>query len=83
MLAVWAEFGPMLEGLLGKPISVNRDDWRPGDQRVFYADVRKAKNDLGWEPRIGLKRWDQASLRLGAGEQGPLLGHSFPQTRQD
>jgi CDP-paratose 2-epimerase len=55
VLAVWAEFGPMLEGLLGKPIIVKRDDWRPGDQRVFYADVRKAKNDLGWEPRIGLK----------------------------
>jgi CDP-paratose 2-epimerase len=34
---------------------VNRDDWRPGDQRVFYADVRKAKNNLGWEPRIGLR----------------------------
>ena len=55
VLAVWAEFGPMLEGLLGKPIGVNRDDWRPGDQRVFYADVRKAKAELGWEPRIGLK----------------------------
>jgi nucleoside-diphosphate-sugar epimerase len=22
---------------------------------VFYADVRKAKRDLGWEPRIGLE----------------------------
>jgi CDP-paratose 2-epimerase len=55
VLAVWAEFGPILEGLLGKRISVNRDDWRPGDQRVFYADVRKANNDLGWEPRIGLQ----------------------------
>jgi CDP-paratose 2-epimerase len=54
VLAVWAEFGPMLEGLLGRTIGVDRDDWRPGDQRVFYADVRKAKSDLGWEPRIGL-----------------------------
>jgi len=55
VLAVWAEFGPMLEELLGRPIGVHRDDWRPGDQRVFYADVRKAKAELGWEPRIGLK----------------------------
>ncbi|MGA7193481.1 MAG: GDP-mannose 4,6-dehydratase [Anaerolineales bacterium] len=55
VLAVWAEFGPMLEKLLGKKIEVARADWRPGDQRVFYADFSKAKNELGWEPKIGLK----------------------------
>ncbi|HEY5983203.1 MAG TPA: GDP-mannose 4,6-dehydratase [Anaerolineales bacterium] len=52
VLAVWAEFGPMLERLLGRRIPVGRSDWRPGDQRVFYADVRKAQGELGWEPRI-------------------------------
>ncbi len=55
VLAVWAEFGPMLEKLLGKKIEVARADWRPGDQRVFYADFSKAKNELGWEPKIGLE----------------------------
>jgi len=55
VLAVWAEFGPILEELLGKEIEVGRDDWRPGDQRVFYADFRKAKNELGWEPKIDLE----------------------------
>lgn len=55
VLAVWAEFGPMLERLLGKKISVSHADWRPGDQRVFYADFSKTKKDLGWEPRIGLE----------------------------
>ncbi len=55
ILAVWAEFGPILENLLGKKIEVARDDWRPGDQRVFYADFRKAKNELGWEPKIDLE----------------------------
>jgi CDP-paratose 2-epimerase len=55
ILAVWAEFGPILEKLLGGKIDVATDDWRPGDQRVFYADFRKAKNELGWEPRIGLE----------------------------
>jgi CDP-paratose 2-epimerase len=54
VLAVWAEFGPLLENLLGKKIPVARADWRPGDQRVFYADFRKAKDELGWEPRIAL-----------------------------
>ena len=55
ILAVWAEFGPILETLLGKRIEVARNDWRPGDQRVFYADYRKAKNELGWEPKIDLE----------------------------
>ena len=55
VLAVWAEFGPLLEKLLGKKIEVARADWRPGDQRVFYADFSKAENELGWSPKIGLE----------------------------
>jgi CDP-paratose 2-epimerase len=55
VLAVWAEFGPILEKLLGKRIEVARDDWRPGDQRVFYADFRKAGRELNWEPKIDLE----------------------------
>jgi CDP-paratose 2-epimerase len=55
VLAVWAEFGPLLERLLERKISVAHADWRPGDQRVFYADVSKASNELGWRPRIGLE----------------------------
>ena len=55
MLAVWAEFGPILEKLLGKKIEAARADWRPGDQRVFYADTRKAKRELDWEPTIDLE----------------------------
>jgi CDP-paratose 2-epimerase len=55
VLAVWAEFGPILERLVGHPIEVARDDWRPGDQRVFYADTRKAARDLAWKPKIDLE----------------------------
>jgi CDP-paratose 2-epimerase len=55
VLAVWSEFGPMLEKLLGKKIEVARDDWRPGDQRVFYADYSKAQKELGWSPKINLE----------------------------
>jgi CDP-paratose 2-epimerase len=50
----------MLEKLLGKPIPVLRGDWRPGDQKVFVADIRKAERELGWKPKIkvesGLER---------------------------
>ncbi len=55
VLAVWSEFGPMLEKLVGHDIPVDHADWRPGDQRVFYADTRKAKDELGWEPKIDLE----------------------------
>ena len=36
-------------------VEVARDEWRPGDQRVFYADFRKVKRELGWEPKIDLE----------------------------
>jgi CDP-paratose 2-epimerase len=30
-------------------------DWRPGDQPVFVADIRRASEALGWTPRIGVQ----------------------------
>ncbi|MFH1433089.1 MAG: GDP-mannose 4,6-dehydratase [archaeon] len=27
-------------------------DWRPADQKVFYADISKAKKLLGWQPKV-------------------------------
>jgi CDP-paratose 2-epimerase len=56
VMSVWAEFGPMLEKLLGRKIPVARGDWRPGDQKVFYADIRKADRELGWKPKIGVEQ---------------------------
>ncbi len=55
-LSVWAEFGPYLEKLLGHPIPVTRGDWRPGDQKVFVADIRKAEKMLGWKPQYDVER---------------------------
>jgi len=56
VMSVWAEFGPLLENLLGSQIPVVRDDLRPGDQKVFYADIRKAERDFGWKPQIGVEQ---------------------------
>jgi CDP-paratose 2-epimerase len=55
VMSVWAEFGPILERLLGKEIPVARGDWRPGDQKVFYADIRVAERELGWKPKISVE----------------------------
>ena len=54
-ISIWNEFGPMLESLLGRSIQVARGDWRPGDQKVFVADIRKAERELGWKPKIGVE----------------------------
>jgi CDP-paratose 2-epimerase len=51
-LTIWTEFRPLLESLHGQPIAVNYHDWRPGDQRVFIANIDKAKNRLNWQPEI-------------------------------
>ena len=54
-LAVWSEFGPLLEALLGRRIPVTGGEWRPGDQRIYVSDVRKAAQDLGWQPQVGVE----------------------------
>ncbi len=56
VIAIWSEFGPLLEELLGRPIPVRRGDWRPGDQRVFFADIRKAGRELGWQPQVDVRQ---------------------------
>ncbi|WP_322794224.1 SDR family NAD(P)-dependent oxidoreductase [Bellilinea sp.] len=54
-ISVWQEFGPLLEKLLGESIPVKRGDWRPGDQRVYVSDTRKAQEILGWKPKVGVE----------------------------
>jgi CDP-paratose 2-epimerase len=51
-LSIWTQFGPLLESLAGRPVATTHSDWRPGDQRVFVADIRKAADKLGWRPTI-------------------------------
>lgn len=53
-ISIWAEFGPALEALLGRSIPVGRGEWRPGDQKVFVADIRKAARELNWQPKTDL-----------------------------
>jgi CDP-paratose 2-epimerase len=55
VMSIWVEFQPRLEELLGRSVPVARGDWRPGDQRVFYADIRKAEKELGWKPQINVE----------------------------
>jgi CDP-paratose 2-epimerase len=54
-LSIWAEFGPLLEELAGRPVAVSQAEWRPGDQLVFISDNTKAKTLLGWQPTISVR----------------------------
>lgn len=54
-ISIWTEFAPILEKHLGHPLQVNRQDWRPGDQRIYVSDTTKARETLGWQPRIGVE----------------------------
>ncbi len=55
-LSVWKQFGKILEEFLGQPISVKFGDWRPGDQKVYVSDIRKAQEVLGWNPGSNLEK---------------------------
>jgi CDP-paratose 2-epimerase len=50
----------MLGKLLGEPIPHTFSEWRPGDQKIFVADTRKAESLLGWkaktDPASGVKQ---------------------------
>ncbi len=70
-LSIWQEFAPILERLVGKPIPVSQGEWRPGDQRVYISDIRKAGQELGWQPKVGVEEgvrrlyeWVQANRKL-------------------
>jgi len=70
-LSIWTEFGPLLAELTGRDIPVQWGDWRPGDQRVFIADIRKAQQMLSWQPQISpakgiqdLYEWVSANPQL-------------------
>ncbi|MCW5848663.1 MAG: SDR family NAD(P)-dependent oxidoreductase [Anaerolineae bacterium] len=71
-MSVWAEFRPILSEVFGRAIpDVPHADWRPGDQPVFFCDIRKAQADFGWQPQVGvvegirrLAEWVQANREL-------------------
>lgn len=70
ILSVWTEFQPLLERLIGKPLDVSWGDWRPGDQKVYVSDIRKASRNLKWAPMVSVEegieklfRWVQQGVK--------------------
>jgi CDP-paratose 2-epimerase len=69
-----------LETHQAQQVAITFGDWRPGDQKVYVSDLRKAKRDLGWEPLIGveqglddLRGWVDANRELFEGGMATLV----------
>jgi CDP-paratose 2-epimerase len=41
-----------IEKRQGRKLPFSFSSWRPGDQRVFVSDIRRAQAELGWTPKI-------------------------------
>ncbi|HEX2035237.1 MAG TPA: SDR family NAD(P)-dependent oxidoreductase [Chloroflexota bacterium] len=72
----------IIEGLrhverhLGRSLNPRFDDWRPGDQRVFIADISRARRELDWWPRIAIED-GVGSLLSWVQEHRPLFSALF------
>lgn len=60
VISIWKDFQPILENLLGQEIHPEVGEWRPGDQKIYVSDIRKAMNDLGWKPRTSVHQGIQS-----------------------
>ena len=49
------ELTSLLHHELGTPLRMASADWRPGDQRVYVSDIRRAQALLGWTPVVDVQ----------------------------
>jgi CDP-paratose 2-epimerase len=54
-ISVWTELREPLERLVETLPAVDYGEFRPGDQRIYVSDIRKARQDLSWMPRVGIE----------------------------
>jgi len=50
-----------IERIDGRKIRLKFDEWRKADQRVYISNIQRAKERLGWEPKI---LWKEGITRL-------------------
>ncbi|MFH1225492.1 MAG: GDP-mannose 4,6-dehydratase [Candidatus Diapherotrites archaeon] len=72
------EYLEMLGEMLGKKIEYGFGDWRPGDQPLYVSDIRKAKNELGWEPKIRAKEGAGSLVEWVKRNSGEIESVVFP-----
>ena len=55
-------------------LPVSYADWRPGDQRVYVSDIRKAYETFGWKPQISWEEGVRKLIRWVQNNQAMLEG---------
>lgn len=73
-ISVWKEFQPILEKQLGRPIPVINCEWRPGDQLVYISNIQKAKEQVGWTPKVSVQEGIER-LYKWISDNKPLFAH--------
>jgi len=73
-ISVWTELREPLERLVGTLPPVNYGEFRPGDQRIYVSDIRKAQQELTWMPRVGIE--DGLRLMVGAWRKNWETAHA-------
>ena len=50
------EFIDLLEDSSNKKVKSKFRGWRPADQRIYISDIRLAKKDFDWTPKVDIKK---------------------------
>ena len=50
------ELAAYIEKRQNQKLQCEFSGWRPGDQKVFVSDIRRAQRELGWTPQISCDR---------------------------
>ena len=59
-ISVWTEFREVLRPLIDTLPSMNFEEFRPGDQKIYVSDIRKVQSQLAWTPNVNI----QEGLRM-------------------
>ena len=70
VMSIWEDVRGQLEDLSGRKIDVQYANWRPGDQKIYISDIRKAHEQMGWNRKVhyreGIQRlWNWVSDNIG------------------
>jgi CDP-paratose 2-epimerase len=60
----------LIEELRRKPLAVNFDRWRPGDQRYYVSDTRKFTQETGWVPQVNVAQGVRRLYQWLSAERG-------------
>ena len=65
-----------IERRRGARLEYEKAAWRPGDQKIFVSDIRRAREAFGWMPRISCKQgmdllYDWVACHLELFEDAP------------